>query len=138
MKAFLALCIVGIAFGSVANADVVEEETWYNAKGEIVKTVKRTLTGAEARDEPDWEPAWIRRERARRAGRVSYVTPRRYWRTSCYPRTWTAFYPFTPRYYYPRTYFRGTGLRGYLRIGAGKTRWGLGYRAGGLKVRITR
>ena len=41
-----------------ALGEVVEEETWYNAEGVVVKTVKRTLTGADAQRSADWEPAW--------------------------------------------------------------------------------
>jgi hypothetical protein len=48
---------------ALAGAEIVEEETWFNADGQVVKTVKRTYTGRDADGAPDWEPAWVIRER---------------------------------------------------------------------------
>ena len=41
--------LMGLAAVTMATGEVVEEEAWYNADGKVVKTVKRTLTGADAR-----------------------------------------------------------------------------------------
>ena len=139
MRPSLAVILAALALTPLARAEVVEEETWYSADGKVVKTVKRTLSGADARRGSDWEPAWVRRERERDAGvrRVSYRSPRRYYRSSSY-RSGCYFHPFASRYYYPRSYHTRSGFTGYLRTGSGKTRWGIGYRAPGLSVRLTR
>ncbi|MFP6859726.1 MAG: hypothetical protein VCA73_20815 [Roseibacillus sp.] len=104
MKASLAVCSAALALAPIASAEVVEEETWYSAEGKVVKTVKRTLTGAEAQSKPDWEPAWIQRERQRGTRNyVTYSSLRRYWRgNSSYG---SSYYPYSSRYYYPRSSF---------------------------------
>jgi hypothetical protein len=75
-------------------ADVVEEETWYDASGTVVKTVKRTYTGADAVRGADWEPSWVAREREQarklRGGSTRYrsSSPSRYgysWGSSWFP-----------------------------------------------------
>lgn len=130
--AFLALTLFAVAF---APADLTEEETWYNAEGEVVKKVKRTLTGKDARSTADWEPAWVARERLRdERNRVSYYSPRRSYRGP-YARGY--YTPYRSFYYYtPRT--RRGGLTGYLGSVRGRTHWGIGYRRAGINLLITR
>ena len=67
MKANLAVWISALLATSLAGADLVGEETWYSAEGEVVKKVKRTEVEVEARhfQSPGWEPAWVIRERER-------------------------------------------------------------------------
>ncbi|NIP97772.1 MAG: hypothetical protein GWO24_31810 [Akkermansiaceae bacterium] len=144
MKSCLSILGVIVVLLPLARADIIEEETWYNAEGKVVKKVKRTLTGAEAaaRSEPDWEPAWVIRERERDArARVPYRQARRYHRTRGGGYGWGYgygyYYPRISRYYYPRSYVRG-GFTGYIRTGGGKTRWGVGYRSRGVNVLLTR
>ena len=114
MKANLAICVSALVSASFAAAEIVEEETWYSAAGKIVKTVKRTLTGAEVRrtQSPAWEPAWVIRERGR-SSRGNF-TPRpvhRYFRRSCQsPRS----YPYGLGVF-PRVYRGGPGW--YLQTG---------------------
>ncbi len=137
MKAYLAILISAFVLVPLAGAEVVEEETWYSADGKVVKKVKRTLTGADAKSEPDWEPAWVIRERARgmQSSRVTYSSARRYFRGSSYGSGLS--YRCGTSYYYPGRYGR-SGFTGFLRTGSGKTRWGLGYRSRGLNALFTR
>ena len=67
-SAVLALLVMGVGWPFGARGEIVEEETWYDSGGKVVKTVKRTYTGVEARRESDWEPAWVIRERRRDGG----------------------------------------------------------------------
>lgn len=71
----LIVTIVLGLFGFRLNGEVIEEETWYNASGEVVKTVKRTYTGADANRGWDWEPSWIAREE-RQARALAGNSPR--------------------------------------------------------------
>lgn len=137
MKASLAVYVAALALAPLVGADVVEEETWYSAEGKVVKKVKRTLTGSDASSKPDWEPAWVNRERARGSqSNVSYYSPRRYGYRSGYGTTY--YTPYASRYYYPRSSYGGSGFRGYLRVGKGKPSWGVGFRRSGLNVFLTR
>lgn len=134
MKARLAFLAITLFAVAVAPADVTEEETWYNADGEVVKKVKRTVTGKGGQSSSDWEPAWVLRERLRdERERVSYHSPRRYYRGP-YARGYA---PYRTFYYTPRNYRRG-GLTGYLGSVGGRTHWGIGYRGSGLNLLITR
>jgi len=116
MKANLAICVSALVSVSFAAAEIVEEETWYSAAGKIVKTVKRTLTGAEVRrtQSPAWEPAWVIRERGRSSrGKVTSRPVHRYFRRSCQsPRS----YPYGLGFF-PRVYRGGPGW--YLQTGNG-------------------
>ncbi len=139
MKANLAISVAALVFASLANAEIVEEETWYSAEGKVVKTVKRTLTGVDAQKSqaPDWEPAWVARERIR-DGRIygNYSSPLRYRRGSDRA---GYYYPYSARYYVPRSYsYSWSGVRGRFRTGSGGTHWGVGYRRPGLNLFITR
>lgn len=139
MKANLAICVAALVFAPLANAEVVEEETWYSAEGKVVKTVKRTLTGTDAHTQqaPDWQPAWVTRERIRDERIYTNYNPLRYRGGSYGARN---YYPYGGRsYYFPRSYSRGgSGVRGYFRTGSGGTRWGVGYRRPGFRVFFTR
>lgn len=137
MRARLAIVVSALALVVPAQAEIVEEETWYNAKGKVVKTVKRTLTGADARREPDWEPAWVRRESARdprRAGRHSWH--RRSYGGYAYGGS-SLFTHGGARYYSPRrSVCRGFG--GFVRAGGGGARWGASYCGSGVRLFIGR
>jgi hypothetical protein len=149
MNARLVLILAALATGSFAGAEVVEEETWYSAEGNVVKTVTRTLTGPDARATPDWEPLWVLRERARAASQpVRYASPLRgydgyygggYWSgvslvgRHCSP---AAGYNRGYRYYGSRSH--GGAFRAGLRVGGGHAGWSAGYRGGGLSVLFTR
>ncbi len=132
MKANLAIWISALVAASFATADIVEEETWYSAEGKVVKTVKRTLTGKEARgiQSPVWEPAWVIRERERRSRGYLSARPafryfhRGYQSSSSYPRAFRYFLPGCP-----------DGLVGDFR---GGSYWGWGYCRPGLNLIITR
>jgi hypothetical protein len=101
MNAWPVIGIMMCAFAVPGRAEVVEEETWYNAEGKVVKTVKRVPGDPGARSEPAWEPAWVRRERARDGRtRVRYSSPPGYRLGS--PRRW-GYYSYPARYYYPRS-----------------------------------
>ena len=95
----LILTLLGSAIGGLWG-DIVEEETWYNASGQVVKTVKRTFTGADAVRSSSWEPAWIAREReqARRlrggstrfwSGSSGFRSYSYGWGGGCYPVTYS-------------------------------------------------
>ena len=138
MRTRLAICMTVFALVPLAGAEIVEEETWYNADGKVVKKVQRTMNGADAKSEPDWDPAWVIRERERgRRGAVPYRSIRRFGRD--YGRTYGSgyFHPFASRYYHPRSYVR-SGFTGFLWAGRGKTRWGVGYRSSGVNILFTR
>ncbi|NNC87715.1 MAG: hypothetical protein HKN82_04555 [Akkermansiaceae bacterium] len=130
------LCLaIGMCF---AAADVVEEETWYNAGGEVVKTVKRTFTGADADRTPDWEPAWVIRERQRQVSspvRRYYSARRSYW--GSYGRR-CGFFPVSSTCGSGCGYLRHGGYRGYYGRFCGGSSWGLGYRSSGLTIRYCR
>jgi hypothetical protein len=140
MKASLVVCVAGLALAPLVGAEVVEEETWYSAEGKVVKTVKRTLTGAHAVSKTDWEPAWIERERVRDSQtRVSYSSPQRYRSRSYGSSYYSSYYSsYGTRYYYPRSSYRRSGFSGFLRLGSGKPHWGVGYRRPGLNALFTR
>jgi len=135
MKANLAIWISALVSASFATADIVEEETWYSAEGKVVKTVKRTLTGTEARNfqSPVWEPAWVIRERERRSRGYLAVRPafgyfrRGYQSPGSYPRAMRYFLPGYPG-----------GLVGDFRGGRGGRSWGWGPCRPGLSLIITR
>lgn len=111
--------LMGLAAVTMATGEVVEEEAWYNADGKVVKTVKRTLTGADARKGSDWEPAWVLRERRKSSGSVRYSSSRRhgygrygyrsYWRSGYYGRRIGCY---VSPYRYPRHHRIG-GFAGY-------------------------
>ena len=135
MKANLAICVSALVSASFAAAEIVEEETWYSAAGKVVKTVKRTLTGAAARrvQSPAWEPAWVIRERGRSSrGRLSSGPVYRYLRRGCqFPRS----YPYGIGYF-PRVSRGGPG--GYLRTGNGGRCRDMGYSRPPLNLVIVR
>lgn len=123
------------AVAAFAAGEIVEEETWYGADGKVVKTVKRTLTGTDARSAPDWEPQWVIREKQRGTRNVRrYSSDNRrgygywpYWgarycssgsRRSCYRNR-------------GRSYFTG------LHRGGGSG-WGVGYQSSGLSIQYCR
>lgn len=138
MTAKLLIGLAAVALGTAAIAEVVEEETWYNAQGQVVKKVKRTLTGAEARTSPDWEPAWVVRERQRGGRRVRYSSS--HWRGSDYGYGYGygygggVYYSGYRGYCSPRAY-RRSGFTGYYR---GGSRWGVSYRSPGLHLHYRR
>ena len=113
--------------------EVVEEETWYGADGEVVKTVKRTYSGADhpvAR--PTWEPSWVVRDREQAKRRSSSSSRyRSYGRSS---RSYGYSY-YTPVYYRPsyRNYCGSYGRRSHhggttgWRVRAGHGRLLIGY-----------
>lgn len=122
---------------SLATAEVVEEETWYNAGGEVVKKVTRTYTGADADRTPDWEPAWVVRERQVSSRTRHYSTGR--------SSSWGGRY-FSPYFYgssghsgcYSSTP-RRSGLSGFYRSGgSGGSRWGVNYHSPGISIRYQR
>ncbi len=119
-----------------AAGEVVEEETWYNAKGEVVKKVKRTLTDADAQKSTDWEPQWVTRENQRGTRTVRYSSSSRY-RSGYRPYWGGGSYYYTPRYRYGH---RGrSGFSGYYHHGSrGGSHWGIGYRTPGLSIRYSR
>jgi len=51
--------ILALAPLGAAKSEVVEEETWFGATGEVVKTVKRTYAGSSPRVTSTWEPSWV-------------------------------------------------------------------------------
>ena len=112
-----------------ALGEVVEEETWYNAEGVVVKKVKRTLTGADAQRSGDWEPAWVTREKQSGARTVRYSSSR--WGRSGYWPSWGSSY-YVPTNYCYGSRRRATGFTGYYR---GGSRWGASYRSPGLSIR---
>lgn len=117
--------------------EVVEEESWYNAAGQVVKTVKRTLTGADARPSEEWEPQWVVRERQRGTRTVRYSSG--YSRGYRYGSYWgSGYYYSSPgrSCYRPRP--RSSGFTGYYRGGSGGSRWGASYRSPGVSIRYRR
>ena len=132
------LVLLWTALAASAGAEVVEEETWYNADGKVVKTVKRTLTGADADQTADWEPAWVIREKQRGSGSVRrYSSSRRYGYGYGYRPYWGGYYSCAPRYSYCGSRSR-SGFTGYYRGGSGGSRWGVSYRSPGLSIRYCR
>ena len=137
MKNSFRLALVAAVLGATtlfSAAEVVEEETWYNASGEVVKKVKRTYSGADADRTPDWEPAWVARERRASSRVVRYSSGRSYWGGSRY---------YAPNYFYPSSwcgssYYRPSygrsGLSGYYRSGGSGSKWGVSYRSRGLSI----
>ena len=108
MKAILAICVSALVSASFTSAEIVEEETWYSAAGKVVKTVKRTLTGADVRraQSPAWEPAWVIRERGRSSrGNLTFGPVHRYFRRGCQP---SRSYPYGVGFF-PRGYHGGPG-----------------------------
>lgn len=137
MNACPAFLCTFLAAASLLSAEIIEEETWYNAEGQVIKTVKRTLTGADARREADWEPAWVLRERDRdsRVGGRSYYAPRRYYGSSGYyyagysPRR----YSYGLRYCGYRSYY-GRRSYGGVRAVYSNGRFAASYRAPGFSL----
>jgi hypothetical protein len=127
------------AVSASAAGEVVEEETWYNAEGEVVKKVKRTLTGADAQESADWEPQWVTREKQRGKRAVRYSSPRGYGYGYGYrPSYWgSGSYYSSPRYSCPERRGR-SGFTGYHRVGGTGSRWAVGYRSRGLSIRYCR
>lgn len=119
--------------------EVVEEETWYNADGKVVKTVKRTLTGADADRTPDWEPQWVVREKQRGSGSVRRYSSssRRHGFGYGYQPYWGGYYYASPRYSCSGSRGR-SGFTGYYRGGSSSSRWGVRYRSPGLSIRYCR
>lgn len=116
----------------ILTAEVVEEETWYNAEGTVVKKVKRTLTGADANRTPDWEPQWVLRERQKSSRVIRYSSGRSVYGTRYYSPVWygTSFYRggcYSPR----RSGFSGF----YHDHGSGGSHWGINYRGRGVSFR---
>jgi regulation of enolase protein 1 (concanavalin A-like superfamily) len=112
-------------------AEVVEEETWYNAGGEVVKKVTRTYSGADADRTPDWEPAWVIRERQQPSRVIRYSSGRSSWGSRSYA-----------PYYYGTAWYGGCysaaprrgGFSGCYRSGGGGSGWGVSYRAPGITL----
>lgn len=129
------IAVAAVAAGTaLSSAGVVEEETWYNASGEVVKKVKRTYTGAEANRSPDWEPAWVLRERRAASRVVRYSSPRSRWGGTCY----TSPFYFHPASWYGAGCYRATprrsGFTGFYRSGGSGSGWGLSFRSRGLSI----
>ena len=128
MKAHLAICVTALVLAPLVRADVVEEETWYNADGTVVKKVKRVLSGADAKSTPDWEPAWVIRERNRGKGfRVSNGSSG-YWPAYSGTRTviWgSGAYRTSHPYYLRSCRTRGTRITGYYNARGGGSGWGV-------------
>jgi|GEM_PF-1807283 len=132
------LLVLGLA--APVRGEVVEEETWYNAEGEVVKKVKRTFTGREAREQADWEPAWVERERRRDrklAGGRRFDSDYGGWRSYVGPvfvsggfGRHLCFWPVRHRVCYPRAVAR----RAYR----GGCRWAVRVRTPGLTIRYCR
>ena len=127
--------LLGPAMG-VLRGEVVEEETWYDASGAVVKTVTRTYTGADAGRYSSWEPAWVARERGQvqrlRGGAVRFrggssYCPSYRWSRGCYP---------VP-YRYHRPYPCRTPYRSGFFFAYRGGNWAAGYRsAGGSACRV--
>ncbi len=137
----MVLVVLWAALSATAAGEVVEEETWYNADGAVVKKVKRTLTGADAQRSEDWEPQWVTREKQRGTGTR---TVRRYSSSSRYgsgyrPYWGSGYYYSSPSYscYGSRSRSR-SGFTGYYRGGGNGSRWGVNYRSPGLSIRYHR
>jgi hypothetical protein len=115
----------------LVRAEVVEEETWYNASGEVVKTVTRTYTGADADRTPDWEPAWVVRERRAASRGVRYGSRYSSWGNRYYGAYWSG-----PVRYGGGCYSvpRRSGFSGFYRSGGGGSRWGVSFRSRGLST----
>lgn len=136
MKNSLRSALVAVLFaGGMLHAEVVEEETWYSASGEVVKKVTRTYTGADADRSPDWEPAWVVRERQAAAART--------FRFSSSRTRWGGSRCHTPFYLYPSSWYGGcghhaapyrSGFSGFYRSGGGGSKWGVSFRTRGLSV----
>lgn len=135
----LALAALWAVLTACGVAEVVEEETWYNADGQVVKTVKRTLTGEDARPAAAWEPQWVIRERERERGtrtvRYSSGDARSYGYGS-YWGTGYSYYSPGRSCYRPRPQARG--FTGYYRSGSSGARWGVSYRSPGVSIRYCR
>ena len=150
MRTMIGKLFVGFALVagvSLASGEVVEEETWYNAEGQVVKTVKRTLTGADARKDTSWEPAWVVRERQRSSRQGRYYSGNS-WRSGSgygygYGSSWgTGYYGRSVGYCSPRyrssgyragySGCRGSGITGFYRGGSGGSSWGVVIRSRGL------
>ncbi len=131
------LVVLWAAFSATAAGEIVEEETWYNADGAVVKKVKRTLTGADAQKETDWEPMWVTREKQRGKRTVRYSVPGRY--SSGYRPYWgSSYYYSSPTRYCYGSRGRSTGFTGYYRGGGSGSRWGVSYRSPGVSIRYRR
>lgn len=135
MKTCLAIVMTILPLSLVGRAEVVEEETWYNADGKVVKTVKRVLTGADANRSSDWEPAWVIRERNRdsRVGR-SWYSGRSFGSRSYGGRSYWGSRYYVPAYGYSCGSRRVGGLRGYYHRHGGRSHWGIGYCGSGVSI----
>lgn len=113
--------MVVLVLARVTAAGETEEERWYNAEGEVVKTVKKATS--EDGGDDSWEPAWVLRERARDERRiVRYASPRAIY--GGYRSGWNSLgYPVFSNYYG----IRSCGTAGVGRAGG---RIMLGVRAG--------
>ena len=139
MKACLAIWMTALALAPLASGEIVEEETWYNAEGTVVKKVKRVVTGADAKANPDWEPAWVMREESRKVGsRISYGATRvRVHRG--YRRGAGYYYGSRPlrcgsSYYYGSRRVTRGGVFGYYNGSGRGSQWGVGYRGPGVSI----
>ena len=121
-----------LALTPQARSEVVEEETWYGASGEVVKTVKRTYTG---RDVParqsTWEPSWVIRDRQQSQRRSQYSGRPRYGRSRSYGGYYGRYYYAPVRYYHRYPCY--TGYRSHY----GGSGWRVSYSRGRLYGRVT-
>ena len=121
-----------LGFAGLLAAEVVEEETWYNASGKVVKKVKRTLTGADANRTPDWEPLWVLRERQSPSRVIRYSSSRSRYGTRYYNPRWYGTASYRGHHYTPRR----SGFSGfYHNHGSGGSHWGISTRGSGISVR---
>jgi hypothetical protein len=113
-------------------AEVVEEETWYDASGKVVKKVKRTLTGADANPTPDWDPQWVSRERRSPSRVIRYSSGRSGYGTRYYSPLWYGTTYYRGHHYTPRR----SGFSGFYHgHGSGGSHWGVNYSGAGVSVR---
>jgi hypothetical protein len=83
----------------ISVSGIAEEEIWYNADGEAIKTVQQTPVEAGERkiQARAWKPAWVIRERERRGKSNHAFSPDPSWLGHRYNRV--RLYPWSPRFY---------------------------------------
>ena len=138
MRPLLVISLVLLGVGSPARAGIVEEETWYSPEGKVLKTVKRTLTRADARRESDWEPAWIVRESTRSYAGAALRGTRgwsRGWSRSYYAGGWGYGIGFRVGHYPRYRHHYAVPYRYAGRYRSGGAGWRVGYRSSRLAIR---
>ena len=136
MNAHVAICIAALVSTPLARGELVEAEMWYSAEGKVVKKVRAAPQGPAATRVhlPDWEPAWIHRERSRESRTpISIISGRRYGPRNCHG---TTFSGYAGRYFHSRGW--GDGITGYQRGRSGRLRWRVSYCRPGFVLRVTR